>query len=487
MKDLHTFSAKKLRDLFLKGDLSAETITKHFLSRIQTHNKRLGAFLKVFDEKSQKQARALDKKRSAGKPLGKLAGIPIGIKDNTHIQGEITTCASKFLEHYRAPFSASVVRFMEEEDALFLGKLNLDEFSMGSSNENSAYMNAHNPWNTACTPGGSSGGSAAAVSARLVPMATGSDTGGSIRQPAAFCGIVGFKPTYGRVSRYGLVAFGSSLDQIGPLASSVEDAALMMETIGRPCSHDPTTLSLPADSYLDASITDLKGKVIGVPWSFLNNLQTTSQKNFQTSIDTLKDLGAKIEEVDLSLLRYSIAVYYILATAEASTNLSRFDGIRYGTRSASGSSFEEIYQKSRNEGFGDEVKKRILLGTFVLSAGHQDEFYRKAQKMRYLIQKSFNEAFAKCDYVVMPTSPVSAFPLNSFQDPFDMYLQDILSIPANLACLPAVSVPAGFDEKNMPLSLQILGPQCHDSLVLQAAHAFETATPYKHRIPEAFA
>lgn len=476
MLDLNQLSALSLRNAFVEGKLSAKEITQYFLDRIDQHDAKLHAFLKVYKEKALKKAEALDKKRAQKLPLGKMAGIPVGIKDNTHIKGEITTCGSKFLEHYRAPFSASAVRFMEQEDAIFIGKLNLDEFSMGSSSENSAYQLSKNPWNLACTPGGSSGGSAAAVSARLVPLATGSDTGGSIRQPAAFCGIVGFKPSYGRVSRSGLVAFGSSLDQIGPLGTNVEDVSLMMEVIGRSCPSDPTSLNLPSEDILSCLPNDLTGKVIGVPWKFLEGLKGSIKENFLQSIQLLEKLGAKIQEVDLDLLKHSIAVYYIIATAEASTNLSRFDGIRYGKRAKEARSIEEVYQLSRNEGFGREVKKRILLGSFVLSSGHQDAFYHKAQKIRYLISEAFNEAYETCDLIAMPTSPVTAFELGSFQDPFDMYLQDILTIPANLACLPAVSVPSGFDESNKPISLQLLGPRMHDAAVLKAAYAFEKAS-----------
>ena len=483
MKALHHLSASELRDFFLNGSLSAVQIVRHFLNRMEQHEKNLGAFLTLLGERALVKAEALDHKRAQNKPLGKLAAIPIAIKDNMHIAGEITTCASQFLKNYRAPFNATAVRLMEEEDAILVGKTNLDEFAMGGSNENSSYFPANNPWDRTCVPGGSSGGSAAAVSARLVPIATGSDTGGSIRQPAAFCGIVGFKPTYGRVSRYGLVAFGSSLDQIGPFATTVSDAGLIMEVIGQYCPHDATSLHLPQESYLDTIPKGLKGRTFGVPWKFLEGLKPEIRDNFSASIKVLEDLGATIIDVDLDICKYGIAVYYILATAEASTNLARFDGIRYGVR-AQTKTLEEVYDRSRSEGFGREVKQRIMLGTYVLSAGYQDAYYKKAQKVRTLIIDSFEKAFAKCDAVITPTAPSAAFPHKSIHDPLELYLQDIFTTMANLAGLPAISIPSGFNAKGMPLGLQILGPQLHDVSVIHYAYSFEQATQFGRKIPE---
>lgn len=484
MNELHHFTAVELRDAFVRGEFSAVHIAEYFLKRIEKHNQQLGSFLTILGPRMLLKAEQLDRKRSQNKPLGKLAGVPIAIKDNMHISGEITSCASKFLRNYKAPFDATAVRLLEEQDALFTGKTNLDEFAMGSANENSAYFPAHNPWDTQCTPGGSSGGSAAAVAARLSLIATGTDTGGSIRQPAGFCGIVGYKPTYGRVSRYGLVAFGSSLDQIGPFATSVADIALTMETIGRHCSHDSTSLDLPLESYsLPTNLHEIK---IGVPQSFLEGLKPEARANFDQSLDVLRSLGAKVIDIDLQILKYSIAVYYILATAEASTNLARFDGIRYGVRSHEAKTLEEIYEFSRQNGFGREVKKRIMLGTYVLSAGFQDAFYKKAQKVRTLIIDAFETAFAECDAVAMPVSPSSAFPLKSISDPIEMYLQDIFTIPANLAGLPAISIPSGFDSRQMPLALQLIGPQMCDVPLIQYAHAFEQATQFTRKIPPLF-
>lgn len=481
---MHTLSAIEIRDKFLKGEVSATEIVQTFLKRIEALDGQVNAFLAVFPERALARAKELDAKRAAGKKLGKLAGIPIGIKDNIHVKGEISTCGSKFLSNYKAPFDSTAVRLLEAEDAIIIGKTNCDEFAMGSSTENSAYKLTSNPWNLKCTPGGSSGGSAAAVAARLCPIALGSDTGGSIRQPAAFCGIVGFKPTYGRVSRYGLVAYGSSLDQIGPLATTSADAALVMEVLGQHCANDSTSIQEPAQDYLSKMDGSIKGMKIGVPWQFLDGLAEEPKAVFNKALETLKGLGAEIVDVDLSVLKYSIAVYYILATAEASTNLARFDGIRYGVRSPKATTLDEVYDLSKEEGFGKEVKRRILLGTFVLSSGYKDAYYRHAQKIRTLILKSYKEAFKKCDLVATPVSPFAAFELGSIKDPIQMYLEDIYTIPINLAGLPAISIPDGFSKDHRPMGLHLVGPQKQDVRVLQAAAAFEKATPQNNAIPE---
>jgi aspartyl-tRNA(Asn)/glutamyl-tRNA(Gln) amidotransferase subunit A len=399
----------------------------------------------------------------------------VAIKDNMHIAGELTTCASKILSNYRAPFDATAVRLLEEEDALLIGKTNLDEFAMGSTTGHSAFFPTYNPWDLARVPGGSSGGSAAAVAARTALVATGSDTGGSIRLPASFCGLVGFKPTYGRVSRYGLVAFGSSLDQIGPLTTTVADAALVMEVIGRHCSHDATSLDFPAESYL-LSPEMPSGVRFGVPFQFLQNLSPEVKNSFEGAIAVMRRLGAEIIDVDLSICRHAVSVYYILSAAELSTNLARFDGIRYGVRAKEAKTLEEVYSLSRQEGLGREVKRRIMLGTFVLSAGYQDAYYKKAQKVRTHFIEAFEKAFAQCDAILLPTAPSAAFPLDAYSDPLQIYLQDLFTIPANLAGLPAVSLPAGYDTVRLPLGLQILGPQMCDVSVLQYAYAYEQAT-----------
>ena len=483
---MHTLSAIELHNKFLSGELSAVEITRFFLERIEKYDQQTGAFLTVFPEKALAKAAALDAKKAAGENVGKLAGILIAIKDNIHVKGELSTCASKFLTNYRAPFDSTVVNLLEAEDAIIIGKTNMDEFAMGSSNENSAFKKAHNPWNLKCTPGGSSGGSAAAVAARLCPVAFGSDTGGSIRQPAALCGVVGFKPTYGRVSRYGLVAFGSSLDQIGPLTTNVADAGLIMEVIGRHCEKDSTSIPLPPEDYTKQFNGDIKGMTIGVPWQFLEGLAPESKKLFNDSIETLKSLGAEIIDVDLSILKHSIAVYYILATAEASTNLARFDGVRYGQRSPQAKTLDEVYELSKEEGFGAEVKRRILLGTFVLSAGYQDAYYKKAQQIRTLMIQAYKEAFKKCQLVATPVSPFAAFEIGSIKDPLQMYLADIYTISSNLAGLPAISIPNGFTADNKPIGLQLVGPQKHDLDVLRAAYAYEKAMPQNTAIPELF-
>ncbi len=483
MNHWHTLSGVELRNAFLKGEVKAVDIATHFLKRIETHDPHIKAFLNVLEPRALLKAEHLDRKRAKNEPLGRLAGIPIAIKDNMHISDELTTCASQFLQHYKAPFSSTVVRLIEEEDALILGKTNLDEFAMGSGTENSAFFPTRNPWNLKCVPGGSSGGSAAAIAARLSLIATGSDTGGSIRQPAGFCGIVGFKPTYGRVSRYGLVAFGSSLDQIGPMASTVADAALTMEVIGRHCPHDATSLDLPPETY--SLKKDLHKIKIGIPFQFLEGLKPEIRKNYDDAIETMKSLGAEPVAIDLDILKYSIAVYYILATAEASTNLARFDGIRYGTRAKDAKTLDQVYELSRKAGFGKEVKKRIMLGTYVLSAGYQDAYYKKAQKIRTLILNAFDTAFNHCDAIIMPVAPSAAFEAGSIHDPVEMYLQDIFTIPANLAGLPAATVPSGFHPNKRPLGIQIIGPQMCDVSVLQYAYAFEQSTHYG-KIPPTF-
>lgn len=480
---MHTFSGLQLRQKFISGELTAEAIARHFLDRIAKYDGQVGSFLRTLDERAISKAKELDAKRSAGKPLGKLAAIPIAIKDNIHILGELSTCGSKFLTNYRAPFESTAVRLLESEDAILIGKTNMDEFAMGSSTENSALQKTANPWNLKCSPGGSSGGSAAAVAARLCPIALGSDTGGSIRQPAGFCGIVGFKPTYGRVSRYGLVAYGSSLDQIGPMSVNTADSALVMEVIGRHCERDSTSIPLPPEEYLSHFKQDMKGMKIGVPWQFLEGLESETKHRFDISMKVIKQLGAEIIDIDLSILKYSLATYYILATAEASTNLARFDGIRYGVRSSRAKTLDEVYDFSKEEGYGAEVKRRILLGTYVLSAGYQDAYYKKAQKVRTLLIQRFKEAFKQCDLVATPVSPFPAFEIGAIKDPLQMYLADIYTIAVNLAGLPAVSVPCGFTSESKPVGLQFIGPQKHDRQVLQASHAFELVTPFSHILP----
>lgn len=480
---MHALSAIALRDKFIRGETSAVAIVETFLKRIHQYDPQIGAFLSVFDERALAKAKAIDEKKRSGKTLGKLAGVPVAIKDNIHVKGEITTCASKFLTNYRAPFDATVTRLLEEEDAIIIGKTNLDEFAMGSSTENSALQQTRNPWNLKCTPGGSSGGSAAAVAARMCPLAFGSDTGGSVRLPASFCGIIGYKPTYGRVSRYGLVAYGSSLDQIGTFATNTADVALVMEIIGKHCEKDSTSYPAPQEEFLKKLEGNIKGMRIGVPWEFLERLAEEPKQIFAKSLEVLKSLGAEIVEVDLGLLKYSVAIYYILATAEASTNLARFDGIRYGIRSPRAKTLDEVYDFSKEEGYGAEVKRRILLGTYVLSAGYKDAYYKKAQKVRTLLLEQYQRAFQKCDIVASPVSPFTAFETGAIKDPLQMYLEDIYTIGANLAGLPAISVPQGFAKDGKPLGLQLTGPQKHDARVFTTAHIYEKATRHNEALP----
>jgi len=483
---MYTLSAFELREKFKNHELSARAITEAFLDRIDHYDGQVGAFLSVFRDRALDQAKKLDDKRQRGESLGHLAAIPIAIKDNIHVKGELSTCGSKFLTNYRAPFDSTVVRLLESEDAIILGKTNCDEFAMGTTTENSALQTTRNPWDLHCVPGGSSGGSAAAVAARLCPVALGSDTGGSVRQPASLCGVIGFKPTYGRVSRYGLVAFGSSLDQIGPLATTTTDVGMIMEVLGQHCSHDSTSFPDAAEHYLPSLKGDIKGLTIGVPRHFLEGLKDEPRECFEQALTTLESLGAKLIDVDLEILKYSIATYYILATAEASTNLARFDGIRYGVRSSTAKTLDEIYDYSKQEGFGPEVKRRIMLGTFVLSAGYQEAYYKKAQKVRTLMIQKYREAFNHCDVVTMPASPSAAFELGSIKDPLQLYLEDIYTVSINLAGLPGISVPAGFIQDGKPYGLQIVGPQKQDVRVCQVADAFEKATGYARRIPATF-
>ncbi len=484
---LYKTSARNLAHAVKHGEITAEKIVSYFSKRIKAFDETVGALLLDLSDRALEKAKKVDQKRAAGKPLGRLAGVPIIIKDNIQIKGERTTCASKILKNYVAPFDSTVTRFIEEEDGIILGKSNLDEFAMGSSTEYSAFRATYNPWNLRCTAGGSSGGSAVAVAAGLSPIALGSDTGGSVRQPGSFCGIYGYKPTYGRVSRFGLVAFGSSLDQIGPFARTADDIALIMEVMGKPCNQDSTCYHELPEPYLDELDTSIQGKVIGVPYSlFEGKIDSDVRKVFDEAMAVYQSLGCKITPIELPMVKYSIPMYYIIATAEASTNLARYDGIRYTDRSKNARTLEQVYEMSRNEGFGAEVKQRILLGTYVLSAGYQDAYYRKAQKVRTLLIQDYNKAFKNCDLIAMPTSPTPAFELGAIHDPVTMYLQDIFTISANMAGIPGLNVPAGFDKDQKPIGFQIQGPQFADGRVMRFAHHFEKATSFANAFPPSF-
>ena len=487
----YDIQAHTLRNRFVKGELSAFQIVSYYIERIKRIDPAIGGFLTVLEERALQKARNLDEQKKQGKPLGKLAGVPVGIKDNIHIEGEPTTCASAFLTNYRAPFSATVVRRIEEEDGLIIGKTNLDEFAMGSSTEKSALGVTRNPWDVSRVPGGSSGGSAVVVSASLSPLSLGSDTGGSIRQPASFTGTVGFKPTYGRVSRFGLVAFASSMDQIGPLAGSVRDVAMMMEVIGTHCPYDATNMSTAPEEYLKAldapGLESLKGKTIGVPDLCLKKMDRSTEALFEKGLQMLRDLGATVLDIPLKMMKYGIAIYYILSTAEASTNLARFDGIRYGNRSRKADTLDAVYDLSRAEGFGAEVKRRILLGTFVLSSGYREAYYRQAQKIRTLLIREFEETFKLCDIIATPTTPTTAFVHDTIHTPLDMYLQDAFTVSANLTGIPAISLPTGLDHQGLPGSIQLLGPQKKDKALLQIADRLERALNLGRFTPPAYA
>jgi aspartyl-tRNA(Asn)/glutamyl-tRNA(Gln) amidotransferase subunit A len=484
---MHELSAFDLHQKFLNKELSAVEIITHTFQRIEALDPKVQSFLSLFKEQALKTAEHQDQKLARGEKVGRLAGVPVAIKDILHIKGELTTCASKFLSNYKAPFHATAVERLKDEDAIFVGKTNLDEFAMGSSTENSAFkeIKTKNPWDLNCVPGGSSGGSAACVAARLTPISLGTDTGGSVRQPASFCGIVGYKPTYGIVSRHGLVSYCSSMDVVGPFTSNVQDAALTMEIIAGHCGKDSTSLPQKQISFLkELESPPLKPLTIGVPWSFLSQLAEEPRKLFEVAIEKCKQQGATIIDVDLDILKHSLGVYYILATAEASTNLARFDGIRYGVRSPQAKTLEEVYEMSRDEGFGEEVKRRILLGTFVLSSGYKEAFYRKAQKVRTVMIRKFLEAFKRCDLIATPVTPFAAFPFGAKKDPVQMYLEDIYTIGVNLAGLPAISVPASFTKENMPMGIQFIAPHQQDPFLLQAAYQFEKLANVTHLMPE---
>jgi aspartyl-tRNA(Asn)/glutamyl-tRNA(Gln) amidotransferase subunit A len=478
---LYHKSGHEISQDFRNGKFSAQQIARIFLDRIDKCDPKIKAFIEVFHTRVMNKARQLDLKKEQGLTLGSLAAVPIAIKDNIHVEGEITTCSSKILANFRAPFSATAIEHLEKADALIMGKTNMDEFGMGSSTENSAFFSSKNPWNLNYTPGGSSGGSAAAVAARMVPIALGSDTGGSIRQPAAFCGIFGYKPSYGLVSRWGLVAYASSLDVIGAMTHNMHDLELVMQCISGSCEYDSTCLnsSLSFVSQIDArplsanSLSKDKKIKLGIPYPFLEALNQEAKDHFFGSLSKLQEAEIELVAVNLESLKHSIEVYYLIASAEAATNLARYDGIRYGQRSSKASSLDEVYRFSREENLGREVKRRILIGNFSLSSDQQEAFFRKSQKVRQLIINQYNEAFEHCDLICMPTTPTTAFELGAIKDPLQMYLGDIYTTSVNLAALPAISLPTGFDTKHMPWGLQLIGKHHQDVKLLQIANQFD--------------
>jgi len=477
MSDWTISGVSEIADAVKAKKTSAAEVVEAHLGRIAAKNEPIHAFLGRDDEKARAEARALDARIARGEDPGKLAGVPIAIKDAIHVMGLPTTCGSKILKQFQPPYEATVIRRLRSEGAIVIGKANMDEFAMGSSNENSAFGPARNPWDLTRVPGGSSGGSAAAVSAGFAAMALGSDTGGSIRQPAALCGVVGLKPTYGRVSRYGLVAFASSLDQIGPLTRSSRDAALVLSVIAGQDVHDATSSPRPVDDYVGGLDQPVRGLRIGVPRDFLKSgVESGVMAEFDQTIAALEKEGARIVEVALPNAPHAIATYYLVATAEASSNLARFDGVRYGLRAdspAARATLKDMYGESRDAGFGPEVKRRIILGTFVLSSGYYEAYYLRAQKVRTLIRRDFETAFASCDVIATPTTPSTAFKLGEkTANPLEMYLADVFTVPANLAGVPGISVPCGFSN-GLPVGLQFVGPAFAEATLLRAGHAVE--------------
>jgi len=455
---------------------TATEVVAALFERIKAVEPKVDAYLTLCEDYAMEQAKAVDEKVKAGAPLGKFAGVPIAIKDNMSTDGIKTTCASQMLFDYIPPYDATVVKKLKEEDAIIIGKTNLDEFAMGSSTENSAFKKTKNPWDLTRVPGGSSGGSAAAVAAGIAPVSLGSDTGGSIRQPAAFCGIVGLKPTYGLVSRFGLVAFGSSLDQIGPFSKDVTDCAMTLEVIQGEDPLDSTSHKGEYKSgYMDILKDGVKGMKIGVPKEFFQSgLDLEIAAAVKSAIETFKELGAEVSEISLPITEEGLSAYYVISSAEASSNLARFDGIRYGYRPFEFSGVDDLMEKTRTEAFGAEVKRRIMLGTYVLSSGYYDAYYNKAQKLKKLIKEQFKKAFAEYDLILSPTSPVLPFKIGEKSDnPLEMYLADIYTININLAGIPGLSMPCGFSGDGLPIGLQILGPHFGEDKILKAAYALE--------------
>lgn len=473
-----------LRKSISSGERTASAVVEAAVGAAERLNETLNAFLQIDRQGALKRATEIDE--AAGSNAGAsppLAGIPIAIKDNICVRGLQASCGSRILGPYHPPYSATVIERLQQAGAIIIGKTNCDEFAMGSSNENSAFGPVRNPWDTTRVPGGSSGGSAAAVAAGIVPAALGSETGGSVRQPAALCGIVGLKPTYGRFSRYGLVAFASSLDNIGVFGQTVRDVAAVTRVIAGRDPHDSTSADVPVPDYAAEMESTIKGARIGVPRSlFGEGLDADVRSTVEAAIEAYRELGAEIVEIELPHSKYCIAVYYIIATAEASSNLARFDGVRYGFRAEEANTLREMYRRTRDEGFGPEVKRRIMLGTYVLSSGYYDAYYRRAQQVRSLIKRDFHQAFERCDVIATPTTPTPAFLLGEkVDDPLAMYLNDIYTCTANLAGVPGISIPCGLSSESLPVGLQLIGPHWSEAKLFQLAHAYEKARPLNAR------
>jgi len=464
-----------MRKALLSKEISSVEITKEYLSSINERDRDISAYLYVDNLNALKKSEKIDKKLSNGVDVGVLAGIPTALKDNICTIDMPTTCGSRMLEKYKSPFNASVVEILEDSDAVVLGKLNMDEFAMGSTTENSYYQNTKNPHDFSRVPGGSSGGSAAAVASKQALFALGSDTGGSIRQPASFCGVLGLKPTYGRISRYGLIAFASSLDQIGPFARSTSDLAYVMNVLCGFDEKDSTSVKLEDENFMESLERDISGMRIALPKNYFDEgLAPEVKKDVLAAAENFKKLGASVEEVEISSVKHALPAYYIISSAEASSNLSRFDGIQYGFRPEGDFSLDELYKEARSKGFGKEVKRRILLGTYALSSGYYDAYYKKAQQVRSLIKAEFDNLYKNFDLVLSPTAPTSAYPIGSKSaNPIEMYMGDIYTVPVNIAGLPGLSMNCGFDKDGLPIGMQLIGNAFDEASILRAAHAYE--------------
>jgi len=482
---LSEYTALQIKAKILSKEIRASELIKHFVEWIKNVEPNIQAYITINEEEAIKKAAEIDKKIENAEKVGLLAGIPVAVKDNICTKNLYTTCASKILKNFIPPYDAFVVKRLKEEDAIIIGKTNLDEFAMGSSTENSGYKITRNPWNSEYVPGGSSGGSAAAVAADLSLMALGSETGGSVRQPAALCGVVGVKPTYGRVSRNGLVAFGSSLDQVGTVTKDVRDAALLLQVIAGYDLYDSTSANVPVPDYSNGIDSGVDGLRIGIPKEyFAAGLNADVHKALKDALKVYERLGAKVIDISLLHTEYAVAVYYIVANAEASSNLARYDGVRYGYRTSKANGIIDMYCRTRSEGFGNEVKRRIMLGNYALSSGYYDAYYLKASKVRNLIKNDFDVAFEKVDCIICPTSPVPAFKIGErANNPLEMYLSDIYTIPANLAGIPGISVPCGFSKEGLPIGMQILAKHFEEKKLLQIACAFERETDFHLKKP----
>jgi len=478
-------TALQLKEKILSREIQATELVGKLFEWIKDIEPNIQAFITINEKEALEKSSEIDKKIANRQKVGLLAGIPIAVKDNICTKNLTTTCASKILQNFTPPYDAFVVKRLKEEDAIIIGKTNLDEFAMGSSTENSGYKITRNPWNYECVPGGSSGGSAAAVAANLSFMSLGSETGGSVRQPAALCGVVGIKPTYGRVSRYGLVAFGSSLDQVGTVTKDIKDAALLLQVIAGKDLHDSTSAQVPVPDYLNRIDSGVKGLRIGIPKEyFAGGLNTEVSKAVKDALKLYEKLGATVVDISLPHTEYAVAVYYIVANAEASSNLARYDGVKYGYRTSESRGIIDMYCRTRSEGFGNEVKRRIMLGNYALSSGYYDAYYLKASKVRNLIKNDFDVAFEKVDCVMCPTSPVPAFKIGERANkPLEMYLSDIYTIPANLAGIPGISIPCGFSKTGLPIGMQILAKHFEEKKLLQIAYAFERETDFHLKKP----